>query len=68
MFIFCYALSGAVTSIILLRAFQQDATTPLSDIDSWLVVFAASVLWPAIALPMLKSALLRKRLEEETQF
>ncbi|MGF1536911.1 MAG: hypothetical protein ACFB4J_10575 [Elainellaceae cyanobacterium] len=53
MFIF-YALPAALTFAVLLQAFYQDDTTPLSDIDSWLVLILASALWPIAAMLRLR--------------
>ncbi len=65
MLILLYALPGALTFIALRQAFQEDAATPLKDVDNWVVLLAASILWPAIALPVLKTTMLKRRLQHQ---
>jgi len=52
-----YLLPAGVMFVIALCLFENDNTTPRSDIYSWIVLLLASALWPVTAVSMVRRAI-----------
>jgi hypothetical protein len=55
-----FYLTGALLSFsYALQAFLKDASTPKTDVFSWLVIAIATLLWPVVLPSMIRKKLMK---------